>query len=144
MDWGGFMLRTWLAQWIPEPEAVRAAEGWGGDGYAFLWPRSTKLGAQHLHHGVLILLTVWDEGPAEDVDAEARQFEQALASYVAARHPEAQCVASGQELSCQAQGAMLALVERRGSRVLMVDGLPAGSPCSLPTVAGSVWDAQED
>jgi hypothetical protein len=121
---GEFGMRAWLEQWILEPVAEEGARGWGGDRYLFLWPSSGEVGEGHLGHGVLVLMTTWDPGPAGDPESEARQFEACLEQYLAARYPDAERRDSAQRIVARIEGSQLLVVERRGLEVLFVEGLP--------------------
>ncbi|MBW2260411.1 MAG: hypothetical protein JRG91_00440 [Deltaproteobacteria bacterium] len=122
---GEFALSAWLEEWIVPHTARAAAEGWGGDRYAFLWPSSKKVGEGHLGHGVFVMMSTWDPGPEDDPDAEAVQFAAALVQYLEARHPAAgrEEAPGGDVFGLEAD--QIAVVERRGRRVLFVEGLPS-------------------
>jgi hypothetical protein len=122
---GEFALSAWLEEWIVPHTAREAAAGWGGDRYAFLWPSSKQAGEGHLGHGLFVMMSAWDPGPEDDPDAEAVQFAAALAQYLEARHPTAEHDEAAGGRVFRLPGDQIAVIERRGSRVLFVEGAPS-------------------
>ena len=73
---GEYFTRRYLAQHIPEEDAVAAAEGWGGDRYAIHYRQADGAFA-------LVLRTAWD------TPADAEEFMDAYVAYAGERfgHP---------------------------------------------------------
>ncbi len=135
---GEFATSAWLEEWIVPHDAGEAAAGWGGDRYAFLWPSSKKVGPAHLGHGIFVMMSTWDEGPADDPGAEAAQFASALVQYLQARHPTAahEVIEGGDVF--RLPGDQVAVVERRGREVLFVEGVPSAR---MQDVAEAAWSS---
>jgi hypothetical protein len=136
---GEFALRSWLEQWILEPDAERAAGGWGGDHALLLWPSDAHVGEEHVGHGVLVLATSWDPGPAAEPEREAAEFESALELYLANRYPGTERRDLPARTVVAIPGDQIALLERRSRRVLLVEGLPAQSDEALDALASGLW-----
>jgi hypothetical protein len=137
---GELMIRCWLEQWIDPSRARAAARGWGGDAYLFLWPRSEDVGTVHLDHGVVVLMTEWDRSAGGDHE-QARQFEAAVRSYLERRYPAAETSHHPEAVRVDLPGEQVAWVERRGDRVLFVEGLPAASQESISSVTAAIFAA---
>jgi hypothetical protein len=71
------------------------------------------------------MMSAWDPGPEDDPDAEAVQFAAALAQYLEARHPTAEHEEAAGGRVFRLPGDQIAVIERRGSRVLFVEGAPS-------------------
>jgi hypothetical protein len=136
---GEFSLRTWLEQFIDEAEASRAVEGWGGDRYVFAWPSSSDVPIEHLDHGVLILMTVWDPSSTGDNDLEARQFAEALEHYIERRYAGGTLEGRTSGFVARIGADQLAVIERRDRKVLFVEGLPEMAPGALDAMIEQMW-----
>lgn len=98
-----------LDQFLTDPaESRRAAAGWGGDRFA-VYERAGQ--------AVVIQMTVWDS------DADAREFADAYEKRTTARYP------GGRPPGL--------IIERRGLRVLIVEGAPAD--VDRAAVTRSLW-----
>jgi hypothetical protein len=110
-EWGCYILLDEFLQSVDVSR--RAAAGWGGDRYAlFTGPRKTD--------AVVALKTVWD------TDGDAREFFDAYVRRTARRYgAEASEVApAGRQVWRTQEGAVV--VERQGSAVVVVEGVPDG------------------
>jgi hypothetical protein len=98
-----------------KPESRRAAAGWGGDRYAvYTEPRTGAV--------CITQLTVWDS------EKDAQEFFDAYAKRTSARYAESTASSettdeSSQWNTWQTKEGSVAM-ERRGSRVLIVEGVP--------------------
>lgn len=136
---GEFGLRTWLEQWVTGAEARSAAEGWGGDRISLLWPASTLLGPAHLGHGIVVLSSTWDAGPAQDPDREVREFAAAVEAYLAARYGGSEMTATASGAFLSIPGDQVAIVDRRGREVLFVEGLASAEPPAIAALVEAIW-----
>ena len=110
-EWGLFLL---LDEFLQSADASKkAAAGWGGDRYAlFVGPnRAEVLVAQK---------TLWD------TEGDAREFFDAYVRRTTKRYgaEPAESAESGRHLWQTKEGGVI--VERRGSAVLIIEGVPAG------------------
>ena len=112
-DAGELGVRGVLERFLPEGEARAAAEGWGGDRF-HLYDRAED-GRQ-----ALVFLTAWDS------EADAREFAGAYARLIPAKYPRARAGAggAGDPRWAWADGDEALAVERQGSDVLILEGVP--------------------
>ncbi|HEX8142489.1 MAG TPA: hypothetical protein VF553_07825 [Pyrinomonadaceae bacterium] len=112
-EWSFYLI---LDEYLKSPsESQRAAEGWGGDRYAVYEDKNNG--------GVMIAqLTSWDteRDAVEFYDAYARRTARRYAGAPESATPGAQ----SQTLSTWQTSEGTVLMERRGSRVLILEGLP--------------------
>lgn len=110
---GEFVTSVLLKQFIPENEAVEAAAGWGGDRFASF---------EDLHTGevMFIWLTAWDS------EEEASEFYRAWDRLVLTRYGDSitRTESTGTML-LRETGSDIVFQERRGDRVLLVEGTRA-------------------
>jgi hypothetical protein len=126
-EWSYYLI---LDQFLSAPaESRRAAMGWAGDRY--------EVYEGSLPDQVLIVqLSAWDS------ENDAREFFAAYAKRTERRYPDAQIVdagpamASGDLRKWQTKEGEVFL-ERRNERVLILEGLPAGSDRKL--IAYNLW-----
>ena len=107
---GEFVTSVLLKQYIPENEAVEAAAGWGGDRFASF---------EDLHTGevMFIWLTAWDS------EEEAIEFYRAWDHLVLSRYGDSIARAEGTgTMLLRETGSDIVFLERRGDRVLLVEG----------------------
>lgn len=112
-EWGYYLILDEYLQ--AAAESQRAAAGWGGDRCAVY--EETKTGDVLMTH-----LSAWD------TEADAVEFFEAYAKRTGLRYSNAQLMAVSKTLDTQRlwrtnEGSVL--MERRGSRVLIVEGAPA-------------------
>lgn len=112
---GEFNLYVLLKEFIPEAEAVKASEGWGGDRYLLLENRSNGSLAW-------IFLSLWDN------EKEAEEFYISAEKLIERRYKDAQPLSTSQTTkntrvwnSKQASGLWL---QRADKNVLILEGLP--------------------
>jgi hypothetical protein len=119
---GELEMRVLFAEAVPEAEAEKAAAGWGGDRLvAFADP------AVATAPPTVISLSAWDsETDAREAEAAARKVVEKLVGRPLAAATGRVADPNGDEWS----------VERRGDKLLVVFGAPAGSGAA---VAGEVW-----
>ena len=110
-DAGELEVRGILERFLPEAEARRAAKGWGGDRY-HLYERAAD-GKQ-----ALLFLTAWDS------EADAREFAAAYASLIPKKYGNARGGKGVDAVWTWADAGDVLAVERRGSDVLVVEGVP--------------------
>ncbi len=132
-DAGEFGARQILERFLPEGEAVVAAEGWGGDRY-HLYERARD-GRQ-----ALVFLTAWDS------EADAREFAAAYARLIPMKYARANPGRGGRGLWTWTGGGQTRrpaeaerdslLVEQRARDVLVLEGVPQGQ---VDLVRDSVW-----
>lgn len=126
-EWSYYLI---LDQFLTAPaESRRAAMGWAGDRY--------EVYEGSLPDQVLIVqLSAWDS------ENDAREFFAAYLKRTERRYPDAQvvdagpAVASGELRKWQTKEGEV-FVERRNERVLILEGLPAGSDRKL--IARNLW-----
>jgi hypothetical protein len=108
---GELQWRTYLGTWdVAEP--ARAAEGWDGDRYTMLVKGDAT---------AAVAVTTWDS------PADAQEFETAYLASLAARFPSgARNRSAAVTRHARPDGTVIA-VERRGSDVLIADGVPAAT-----------------
>jgi len=107
---GEFVTSVLLKQFLPESEAVEAAAGWGGDRFASF---------EDLHTGqvMFIWLTAWDS------EEEAIEFYRAWDRLVLSRYGDSISRAERTgTMILREIGSDIAFLERRGDRVLLVEG----------------------
>ncbi|MEP6635718.1 MAG: hypothetical protein ABJB97_03260 [Acidobacteriota bacterium] len=115
-EWSFYLI---LDQFLEAPsESRRAAAGWAGDRYAlYEGPKANDV--------FLAEMTAWD------TESDAREFFEAYAKRTARRYPDATEVKAGSDKDQDdvrswqtSQGPVM--LELRGGRVLIVEGMPAG------------------
>lgn len=110
-EWGCYIILDEFLQAVDVSK--RAAAGWGGDRYAlFLGPRKTDV--------VVVLKTVWDTEP------DAREFFDAYVRRTTKRYgvEPAEVAPADRQVWKTQEGAVV--VERQGSAVVVVEGVPDG------------------
>jgi hypothetical protein len=107
-EWGFYLI---LDQFLKAPaESRRAAAGWGGDRFAvYEGPKGETLIAS---------LSVWD------TENDAREFFDAYVKRTKLRYPEAAYLPDPGLMRVLGSGDGRAIIEIRGTRVLIVDGIP--------------------
>jgi hypothetical protein len=97
------------------PESLRAAEGWGGDRYSVYENADS-------HEVMIAQLTSWDteKDALEFFDAYARRTNRRYADATATESQET----PAQVLRAWRTNEGMIMMERRGSRVLILEGLP--------------------
>lgn len=122
---GEFSLKVWLEEFIDPLEAGLAADGWEGDWYYFLWPKSDKIGKKHLGKGVFVMVAEWEKGKA-DAHPDATQFFKALDKVVTLRwKPVKTAAGEGMKVYKNLCDEWI-IIKQDGDRVLFIEGLPAG------------------
>ena len=130
-EWSFYLI---LDQFLNAPsESKRAAAGWAGDCYTFYEGPNAE-------DRLLVQLSAWD------TEADAREFFEAYAKRTSLRYPDAseasENAASPQPESLSwrtKEGAVV--VELRGNRVLVVEGIPEKADKS--TLVKALWDHQQ-
>jgi hypothetical protein len=120
-----------LAEYLDKETARSAAEGWDGDQFA-LYENPTT--------GNLLLahLSIWDD------ESEAKEFAEVYAQRTARRYKEAKEIPSdtpGAQMWQTEEG--LVYVERRGTDVLVLEGLEETAKKKLPSVANALWQSKK-
>ena len=107
-EWGFYLI---LDQFLKSPgESRRAAAGWGGDRFAvYEGPKGKALIAS---------LSVWD------TENDAREFFDAYVKRTKLRYPEAAYLPDPGLMRVLETGGGEVIIEIRGTRVLIVDGIP--------------------
>ncbi|HEX8000242.1 MAG TPA: hypothetical protein VF528_17775 [Pyrinomonadaceae bacterium] len=111
-----------------KPESRQAAAGWGGDRYAvYTDPKTSAI--------CITQLTAWDS------EKDAQEFFDAYAKRTSARYPDSTASsevrdASAQWSAWQTREGNVAM-ERRGSRVLIIEGIP--EKADAKALAGKLW-----
>ena len=107
-EWGFYLI---LDQFLKSPaESRRAAAGWGGDRFAaYEGPKGEALIAS---------LSVWD------TENDAREFFDAYVKRTKLRYPEAANLPDPGLMRVLETGDGEVIIEIRGTRVLIVDGIP--------------------
>ena len=107
-EWGFYLI---LDQFLKSPaESRRAAAGWGGDRFAvYEGPKGATC---------IISLSVWD------TENDAREFFDAYVKRTKLRYPEAAYLPDPGLMRVIKTGDGNVLIEIRGTRVLIVDGIP--------------------
>ncbi len=110
-EWGFYIL---LDEFLKAPDDSRkAAEGWGGDRYAlFTGPRASDV--------VVALKTVWD------TEGDASEFFDAYARRTTRRYGVEPAEAPGETRRVWRTNEGAVVVERLGSTVVIVEGVPEG------------------
>jgi hypothetical protein len=103
---GEFIVQVLAAQFLPRDRARAVATGWDGD---------RLLAVAHDDDLALVWLTAWD------TDEDAAEFFAAARTIVTATHPDAPPT-SADESVVAAAGASPYRVERRGTKVLLIEG----------------------
>jgi hypothetical protein len=128
-EWNYFLI---LDQYLKsEKESHRAADGWGGDRYA-VYEKSDG-------NGVMITqLTAWD------TERDAIEFFRAYSKRCAMKYQHDEDIAIEKEAdTLQILGINdgVVSIERRGNRVLIIDGLPGRE--RLSAVSTKLWGKEE-
>jgi len=117
-----------LREYLDKPTAARAAEGWEGDQFALYEDARTG-------HLVLIHLSTWEN------EAEAREFAEAYARRTTRRYKTAREIPQEPNASWRAweteEGRVH--IERRGTDVLVVEGLPNQWADRWPRLQRVLW-----
>jgi hypothetical protein len=121
-EWGCYLI---LDEFLNDTaESKRATEGWGGDRYALYETGKPD-------EAFIVQLTAWDTA------LDAREFFEAYAKRTAKRYPEAKESKTGDDrLEWQTENGAAAL-ELRGSRVAIVEGVPAS--INATTLLRAIW-----
>jgi hypothetical protein len=113
-EWGYFLV---LDEFLQTPnDSKRFAAGWAGDRYLiYEGPKPGDV--------LMVQLTVWD------TEADAQEFKDAYSKRTAGRYPgakliEAQTPGNAAEPQVWETAEGLVLLELRGKRVLIVEGVP--------------------
>jgi hypothetical protein len=110
-EWGCYILLDEFLQSVDVSK--RAAAGWGGDRYAlFVGPKRTDV--------VVVLKTAWD------TEADAREFFDAYVRRTSKRYGAEPSEAAAADLQVWRTQEGAAVVERRGSAVVILEGVPDG------------------
>jgi len=120
-----------LAEYLDKEDAKRAADGWDGDQFALY--ENTKTG-----NLLLIHLSTWD------TEADAREFADAYAERTLLRYRSAKAVHSENPFSRlwkTNEGAVY--LERRGSDVLVLEGLNENAMSKLPNLLQALWKSSK-
>ena len=124
---GEFGYSLILAEFINKKEARQAAAGWGGD-QSVLY-ENTKTGQLLLTH-----LSKWD------TEKDAAEFFRAYAERTRKRYPQAKPLPAKSETERSFQTADTQItIELRDLSVLVVEGLPNGSPAGMSELTGLLW-----
>lgn len=127
-EWGYFL----ILNAVPggRDEAARAAAGWAGDRYDLY----AGAGATD---AALAQMSAWD------TDADAQEFLDAYARRTFRRYPDLarQPPAAGRERAVGQSREGQVLVERRGPRVLVLEGVPRQA--DVEAIARAVWAGAE-
>jgi hypothetical protein len=107
-EWGFYLI---LDQFLKSPtESRRAAAGWGGDRFeVYEGPKG---------EGCLISLSVWD------TENDAREFFDAFAKRTTLRYPSGAYLPDPDVVRVLGTGEGEVLIEVRGTRVFVVEGIP--------------------
>ena len=114
-EWSYYLILTEYLQ--SEADAKQAAAGWGGDRYAlYAGPRAGEV--------LITQMSTWD------TEADAREFFEAYAKRTELRYPGAQVLENASQDTVGEHRAWRTnegdvVLELRGSRVLVIDGIPA-------------------
>lgn len=110
-EWATYLI---LDEFLKAPsEARRAAAGWGGDGYAVYENQRGQV--------VYVSVSAWD------TEKDAQEFFAAYVKRTRLRYPGTKGVDGQSDFSANtSEGAVF--IERRGLRVLVIEGLPVSIP----------------
>jgi hypothetical protein len=124
---GEFGYTLILAEFIPKQQARVAAEGWGGDQYAFYEQTATG-------HSLLAHLSAWD------TEKDAEEFFEAYAARTSKRYPDARARAGlpPTERAFETVDGET-FIQRRGQSVLIIEGVPARQRARLTRLAATLW-----
>jgi heme-degrading monooxygenase HmoA len=124
-EWSYYLI---LDQFLKsDNESKRASEGWGGDRYAVY--ENSRTG-----EAVIMQMSQWDS------EQDAIEFFNAYAKRTARRYGQLQTVPSSesQELVRQwTTGEGTVLLERRGNRVVVIEGVSDAS--RIPSLRSKLW-----
>jgi hypothetical protein len=106
-EWSSYLI---LDHFLNSPaESRKAAAGWGGDRYAVYENRKGEV--------LYVSLSAWD------TDGDAREFFDAYVKRNQLRYPDAQVVSTSNESRFLRTSEGAAIIEIRGTRVLVLEGL---------------------
>jgi hypothetical protein len=119
-EWGTYLV---LDQFINDAtESKRSAAGWSGDRYV------VYEGAKDV---VVVQMTAWDS------DNDAKEFFDSYEKRTLKRYPMAKAVTSTNESRQWQTPSGTVVIDRRGTRVLILEGIPSG--VDLNTLKRTVW-----
>lgn len=121
-EWGTYLV---LDQFLNDAgESKRSAAGWSGDRYVVY--EGARAGEV-----LVVQMTAWDS------DNDAKEFFDSYEKRTLKRYPEAKPVTSTNELRQWQTSSGTIVLERRGTRVLVLEGIPSG--IDLNTLKRTVW-----
>jgi hypothetical protein len=120
---GEFGLYLILGQYLDKKAAKEAAAGWGGDQYVF-YDRADN------NDSMIAQFTTWDQ------EKDAVEFFSAYSERTLKRYKEAKLVKEEQGLKLFNTEEGLVLIERRGDKVLIIEG---ATQSHLAEVQNTLW-----